>query len=376
MRLLPLSLVSGLLLAASSASAVTVLSVTGVAAQCNSTGGNAGNLATGIVAAKTWTQTQGYANVSISAALDDLNTFPVPFPNFTVYLTTSDGPGTTTAQEIAHATVMAPLVAPWTTSLTTLFTGLTLPPGTYFLTIFGDPAGPALGPSCWTYSNSPVITADSGVSNIRDLQVLGVAAYPPASAFHSLSTNQLIQVTGNAIAPPTLSKAFGQVSVGAMSSVALSFTLKNPERKPDARWAAVLRYLASRLGDFHAQRTYRGLWRRNDYGSGRNADIEPERSDARRGRELHLFGECHQQRNGAGPVTNTTSTVSSNEAAPGAAASATLFLGNPFQFSYAANLSMGESYIDIANTGAGGASLLGPGFGGGDRQHLRKRVRV
>ena len=191
MRLLPLlSLVSGLLLAVSSASAVTVLSVTGVAAQCNSTGGNAGNLATGIVAAKSWTQTQGYANVNISAALDDLNTFPIPFPNFTVYLTTSDGPGTTTAQEIAHATVMAPLVAPWTTSLTTLFTGLTLPPGTYFLTVFGDPDGPALGPSCWTYSNSPVITADSGVSNIRDLQVLGVAAYPPASAFHSLSTNQ------------------------------------------------------------------------------------------------------------------------------------------------------------------------------------------
>jgi hypothetical protein len=31
---------------------------------------------------------------------------------------------------------------------------------------------------------------------------------------------------------------------------------------------------------------------------------------------------------------------------------------------YAANLNIGESYIDITNTGANGAPLLGPGFGG------------
>jgi hypothetical protein len=197
MRLLTLlCLIAGLQFAVPSASAVTVLSVTGVASQCNSTGGNAGNLATGIVTAKAWTQTQGYTDVNISAALDDLNTFPVAFPNFTVYLTTSVGPGTTTAREIAHATVVAPLVSPWTSNLTTLFTGLTLPAGTYYLTIYGDPNGPALGPSCWTYSNSPALTLDSGVSNIQDLQVLGVAAYPPASFFHSLSTEMLMQVTG------------------------------------------------------------------------------------------------------------------------------------------------------------------------------------
>ena len=34
-----------------------------------------------------------------------------------------------------------------------------------------------------------------------------------------------------------------------------------------------------------------------------------------------------------------------------------------FQTRYAANLNMGESYINIANTGASGAALLGPGFG-------------
>jgi hypothetical protein len=36
----------------------------------------------------------------------------------------------------------------------------------------------------------------------------------------------------------------------------------------------------------------------------------------------------------------------------------------PFQVRYAANLNLGESYINITNTGANGAPVLGPGFGG------------
>jgi hypothetical protein len=36
---------------------------------------------------------------------------------------------------------------------------------------------------------------------------------------------------------------------------------------------------------------------------------------------------------------------------------------SPFQVSYAANPSAGESYINIINTGANGAALFGPGFG-------------
>src|SRR6204780_4016594 len=35
----------------------------------------------------------------------------------------------------------------------------------------------------------------------------------------------------------------------------------------------------------------------------------------------------------------------------------------PFQVRYAANLNIGESYIDITNTGANGAAVLGPGYG-------------
>lgn len=39
-------------------------------------------------------------------------------------------------------------------------------------------------------------------------------------------------------------------------------------------------------------------------------------------------------------------------------------LDTPFQVRYAANLNIGESYINITNTGANGAPALGPGFGG------------
>lgn len=38
----------------------------------------------------------------------------------------------------------------------------------------------------------------------------------------------------------------------------------------------------------------------------------------------------------------------------------------PFQVRYAANLAAGESYINIVNTGANGAPLLGPGFQAGN----------
>src|SRR3954463_16164906 len=46
------------------------------------------------------------------------------------------------------------------------------------------------------------------------------------------------------------------------------------------------------------------------------------------------------------------------------AAFAQVSADSPFQVRYAANLNLGESYINITNTGANGAPLLGPGFGG------------
>jgi hypothetical protein len=66
---------------------------------------------------------------------------------------------------------------------------------------------------------------------------------------------------------------------------------------------------------------------------------------------------------------NTTSGVTTTQTPMAGAASntATLTLGaladGPFLVHYSANLNIGESYIDIINTGASGASPQGPGFG-------------
>ncbi len=72
------------------------------------------------------------------------------------------------------------------------------------------------------------------------------------------------------------------------------------------------------------------------------------------------------QATGAGTLVNTTSALTSN-AGTTAAATATLVViptaDTPFQVRYSSNLNLGESYIDITNTGANGAPLLGPGFG-------------
>jgi hypothetical protein len=68
-----------------------------------------------------------------------------------------------------------------------------------------------------------------------------------------------------------------------------------------------------------------------------------------------------------GKQNNTTSALTSNEASPAAPATASILvfttLDGPFQVSYAANPAVGESYINMINTGANGASLMGPGFG-------------
>jgi hypothetical protein len=163
---------------------------------------------------------------------------------------------------------------------------------------------------------------------------------------------------------PILTKSFGHLSVGAMSSVALAFTLKNPNVTLTLDGLAFSDALPAGL----VISTPNGLT--GSCGGGTITAVAGTSTVSLSGATLAAGTSCTFSVNVAnnatatGLVTNTTSTVTSNEAPPGAAASATLFLGDPFLISYAANLNVGESYIDIANTGANGAALLGPGFGG------------
>ena len=60
---------------------------------------------------------------------------------------------------------------------------------------------------------------------------------------------------------------------------------------------------------------------------------------------------------GSGDVIDTTSAVTSNQERTGDPASAPLFIGDPLQISYAANLPVADSWVDISNVGASGAGL-------------------
>jgi hypothetical protein len=95
--------------------------------------------------AASWTQTTGYSDVSISF----LGTGVFSEAAGVAFLTTSFGPGTTVADQIASAPFDAPVGSPSTPIL--LFSGLDLGAGTHYLTIAAD-AGDEIG---WSATNSP-----------------------------------------------------------------------------------------------------------------------------------------------------------------------------------------------------------------------------
>ena len=65
-----------------------------------------------------------------------------------------------------------------------------------------------------------------------------------------------------------------------------------------------------------------------------------------------------------GTLINTTNPISSVQSGTGNAATASIIIGGEFLIRYAANLTSGDSVINLTNTGANGAALNGPGFGG------------
>ncbi len=120
---------------------------------------------------------QDYANVRISAEINGLTT-----SQYTAYLTTDIGPGTTVADEFASTTQNLPGFG---IPLTPIFTGLTLPAGTYYLTLFNsmDTSGG------WSSTGAPVISTAPGAShNFSGYFITNdnPLPYPPAAAYVDL----------------------------------------------------------------------------------------------------------------------------------------------------------------------------------------------
>jgi hypothetical protein len=163
--------------------------------------------------------------------------------------------------------------------------------------------------------------------------------------------------------PPNLSKTFGELSILPLSSTSLSFTLMNPNHIVTLDALTLSDTLPAGL----VISTPSVVTGSCDGG----AIIAPAGNNliTLSGASLAPQASCTFSVNVTsdgtvvGYVTNTTSTVTSTEALPGFRAEAFLFIGQPFQVNYSANLNIGESYVDIGNAGTNGAPLLGPGFG-------------
>jgi hypothetical protein len=190
-----------------SANAATIVSVS------DSDPDNPGtaNIASNGPLAISWSQSEGYDNVSIAAPLG-FATFGGGSSVVDFFLTRSLGAGTTQgADQVAAATLTVPNVAPNTRQpLFTIFSGLTLGPGTYFLSAFPDSGGTA----AWDFENPASVSTDPSATAplgfYRAPSIVGT--YAPASAFTlQLFGPGFLEVTGDLPEPSTASLAAAAV---------------------------------------------------------------------------------------------------------------------------------------------------------------------
>jgi hypothetical protein len=147
-----------------------------------------------------WTQTQSYSDVTISTVLQ-------PTGLIDSFLTTSIGPGTDVTSQVASSYGVA---GPPTGSSYPILTGLTLPAGTYYLTLWCPRT--ELPSALWALlpSDSASIVTDTGVTVNPSMGAPSVdyPAYPPSGSFHTLNYDLLFSVTGTPVPEPMITGLF------------------------------------------------------------------------------------------------------------------------------------------------------------------------
>ena len=142
-----------------------------------------------------WTQTGTYTDVSISANLGSAG-FDGDGSG-TVYLTNAIGPGTTIANEISQISLSGLATDP--VPATNLFSGLTLGPGTYYLTS-SDGSFPGLA---WENFDSVAVNIAPGGSIGQEVNIgISPTGFPPAASLTAESLNFAFSVTGTPAAVP------------------------------------------------------------------------------------------------------------------------------------------------------------------------------
>jgi hypothetical protein len=148
-----------------------------------------------------WSSLVAYDNVSIFAEVGADNSSA----SLTAYLTTQIGLGTTAANQIASVTLTPQA---YDSPALSLFSGLNLGPGTYYLVLSGPATETSF--SYWyqysspaTYVAAQVSAGSFGMANVADSSSSVNTSYAPASVLDLTGAPSLsIEVVGT-VAPPT-----------------------------------------------------------------------------------------------------------------------------------------------------------------------------
>jgi hypothetical protein len=153
-----------------------------------------------------WSQAATYTGVTITMPLEDNTLPPIGGVEGTVYLTNQIGPGTTSANNVATPVQISGLTGAFVT--TSLFSGLTLPPGTYYLTLVPTNTNPMTSSPEGSSGGNINGTTGTSVTSVGGGVPGAVAGFPPASSV-TLSTpdNIFVTVTGTLASTPTTTPA-------------------------------------------------------------------------------------------------------------------------------------------------------------------------
>jgi PEP-CTERM motif len=135
-----------------------------------------------------WTETGSYSNVGIFA-----NIFAGgASASGTAYLMNMIGSGASAANEVVAPVPFSVTGIPGVNVMTTIFSGLSLTAGTYYLILDPD-AGNVVA---WNLAGVPLVVEDTGVTGGMSEAAVSINAFAPASTFQGNGNNFIYEVTG------------------------------------------------------------------------------------------------------------------------------------------------------------------------------------
>jgi hypothetical protein len=203
LKLLKLAFAASIALIGLPATAGTIVSLSGpnYVGYIVGTFGIPGGTETSFLVAS-WSATGSYSGVQISYESNNPNLQPV---SLTAYLMTQIGPGTTVAQQIAFTNFDAPAN---TDTMLTLFSGLSLSPGTYYLVLGNSQTSTSYsGWEATSTGGTPTVVTAAGVTlgdrfgASGELGTISDRAFPPASTWGSFN-NPLLHFQVESVPEP------------------------------------------------------------------------------------------------------------------------------------------------------------------------------